>query len=58
MSAQPLSNPPRKSALTDSVPQTDRIPELTAEDRVSLRGVLLASALATPFWLALYLLLR
>jgi hypothetical protein len=60
MGAQPLSNRPRNSPETNRVHQPDEFPiaELAAEHRVSLRGLLVAIALAAPFWIVLYLLLR
>ncbi len=55
MHAQQFPNPSHKSASGGLV----RISESSSEHRVSaVRGLLIAGALATPVWLALYLLLR
>ncbi len=58
MSAHPLTNPPRRSHLRSSVQPFEHVPKVTSEYSVSFRGLLVAAALATPFWIALYLLLR
>jgi hypothetical protein len=59
MRAQPLQNPSRKFPSSNFVHLADRAPELTPDYHFgAVRGLLYASVLAVPIWLALYFLLR
>jgi len=59
MRAEQFSNPSRESPLSGSARPAELVSELPSGRRVSaLRGLLIAAALATPFWLVIYLLLR
>jgi hypothetical protein len=55
MRAQQFSNPLQKPHSGGSVQSADRVSEHPIS---ALRGLLIAGALSTPIWLALYLLLR
>ncbi len=55
MPAQQFSNPSPKPRLSSNAQTAGRV----SDRRVNgVRGLLIAGALATPLWLALYLLLR
>jgi hypothetical protein len=56
MHAQRLANPSRESPQSDFVHPPDQTPP--SADTGAVRGLLFAIALSSPFWLALYLLLR
>ncbi len=57
MRAEQFSNPSRESPVSGSARPTELVSELPSGHR-ALRGLLIAAALATPFWLVIYLLLR
>ncbi len=55
MGAQQFPSPSRKPSLSGFARPADRISDHHVG---AVRGLLIAGALATPIWLALYLLLR